>query len=111
MRNETKKSQRQPATDWLEQSKKINNEILLYEKMNDTAYFNQSTLSDESKDGWLKESKKINDGILSYEKMNGKVSWLEEVEAESKKINDEILSYEKMNGKVSWLKEVEVSKK
>ena len=38
--------------------------------MNDTAYFNQSTLSDESKDGWPEESKKINDAILWYEKMN-----------------------------------------
>ena len=42
-----------PATatdDWLKETKKINNAILLYEKINDTAYFNQSTLSDESKD-------------------------------------------------------------
>ena len=33
-----------------EESKKINDAILSYEKMNDTAYFNQSTISDESKD-------------------------------------------------------------
>ena len=37
------------TVDWLEESKKINDAILLYEKMNDMAYFNQSTLSDESK--------------------------------------------------------------
>ena len=35
---------------WFEESKKINDAILSYEKMNDTAYFNQSTISDESKD-------------------------------------------------------------
>ena len=95
---------------WLEQSKKIKDEILLCEKMNDTAYFNQRTLSDESKDGWLEEveveSKKINNEILSYEKMNdtayfnqsmfsdeSKDGWLEE----SKKINNAIQLYEKMN--------------
>ncbi len=44
----------------LEESKKINDAILSYEKMNDTAYFNQSTLSDESKDesnAFLSDSK------------------------------------------------------
>jgi hypothetical protein len=38
--------------------------------MNDTADFNQSTLSDESKDGWSEEIKKINDAILLYDEMN-----------------------------------------
>ena len=33
---------------WLEESKKINDAILSYEKMNDPAHFNQITLSDES---------------------------------------------------------------
>ena len=48
------------------------------------AYFNQSTLSEESKDGWPKESKKINDAILLYDKINDKVRWLEEVGVESR---------------------------
>ena len=59
---------------WLKQSKKINDEILLYEKMKDTAYFNQSTLSDESKDSRLEEveveSKKINDAHCIFTIMN-----------------------------------------
>ena len=45
---------------WFEESKKINDAILSYEKMNDTAYFNQSTISDESKDesnAFLSDSK------------------------------------------------------
>ena len=55
------------------ESKEVYDEILSYDKINDTADFNQSTLSDESKDGWSEEIKKINDAILSYEKMNDNV--------------------------------------
>ena len=34
-----------------------NDAIQLYDEMNDTAYFNQSTLSDESEDGWPEENR------------------------------------------------------
>ena len=60
-----------PATvtdDWLKETKKINNAILLYEKINDTAYFNQSTLSDESKDesnALLRDSEESEDAIFN----------------------------------------------
>ena len=53
--------------DWLEERKKINDAILSYEKMYDTDYFNQSTLSDESKDGWPEESKKMDDEEVEVE--------------------------------------------
>ena len=63
-------SRNRPAvTDgWLEESKKINDEILSYEKIYDTAYFNQSTLSDESKNesnALLSDSKESEDAIFN----------------------------------------------
>ena len=45
-------------------------EVLSYDEMNDTADFNQSTLSDESKDGWSEELKKINNAMRLYDEMN-----------------------------------------
>ena len=59
---------------WLEEveaeSKEVYDEILSYDEMNDTADFNQSTLSDESKDGWSEELKKINNAMRLYDEMN-----------------------------------------
>ena len=56
---------------WLKEveaeSKEVHDEVLSYDEINDTADFNQSTLSDESKDGWSKEIKKINDAMLLYD--------------------------------------------
>ena len=61
-------------TSWLKEveaeSKEVYDEILSYDEMNDTADFNQSTLSDESKDGWSEELKKINDAMLLYDEKN-----------------------------------------
>ena len=60
--------------DGLEERKKIDDAMQSYEEMYDTDYFNQSTISHESKDGCSEDNKKVSDEEVEVETVSTRLA-------------------------------------